>query len=140
MPATCANANACSNGLNAFEREILRDPKVIDKLEAKEVRRRRGLAGMRRQWANGNLDPMTMAKKLAEANGATGSLDWMEIYGDIEERNKETLKKVAKLRKQLIYARYPREPWEPKPKARKGKRAAAAAEGDSEGDSEGELD
>ena len=139
MPATCANA--CTNEPNEFEKELLRDPKVIDKLEAKEIRRRRALAGLRRQWATGNLTPLRMAHELADATGATAvdNLAWMDVLSKMEQRDKETLKKVAKLRTKLKYARYPREPWEAKPKARKGKRAAES-EGEAEGESEDEFE
>ena len=113
MPATCPSPNAPNApGPTPFEKALLCDPKVIDKLEQKEARRRRGLAGMRHQWATGNLDAMTMSKKLAASNGTPGFLCWMDIYGDIELRDRPTLKKVAQLRKQLVYERFPLEPWE----------------------------
>ena len=114
MPATCPIPTGPTGptGPTAFEKGLLCDPKVIGKLEQKEARRRRGLAGMRDQWAAGNLDAMTMAKKLAASNGTPGFLFWMDIYGDIELRDRRTLKKVAQLRKQLKYERFPLEPWE----------------------------
>ena len=54
-----------------------------------------------------------MAKKLAESDEKKiGKFDWLEVLSELEERNKTTMKEIAKMRKQLLYARFPIEPWE----------------------------
>ena len=115
MPAICRNPSNAPSGLsgpNAFERQLLRDPKVIDKLELKESRRRRALADRRREWAKDYLDRTTMCVKVAETREKFGKFDWMDVLSELEERNKKTLRKVAQLRKQLKYERFPLESWE----------------------------
>ena len=116
MPAICRNPSNAPSGLsgpNAFQRKLLADPKVIDKLELKESRRRRALASERREYAKNYLDRNTMAKKLAESDEKKiGKFDWLEVLSELEERNKTTMKEIAKMRKQLLYARFPIEPWE----------------------------
>ena len=100
------------NNPNAFERQLLRDPKVIDKLALKESRRRGTLAAERREYAKNYLDRHTMCVKVAESKNKFGKFDWMGVLIELEERNKKTLRQVAELRKQLLYARFPIEPWE----------------------------
>ena len=99
-------------GPNAFQRQLLRDPKVIDRLELKESRRRGALADRRRQFAKDYLDRKTMCEKVAESKNKFGKFDWMDVLSELEERNKKTLRQVAQLRKQLKYERFPLESWE----------------------------
>jgi hypothetical protein len=115
MPATCRNPSNAPSGLsgpNAFQRQLLADPKVIDKLELKESRRRRALADKRHQFAKDYLDRKTMCEKVAESKNKFGKFDWMDVLSELEERNKKTLRQVAQLRKQLKYERFPLESWE----------------------------
>ena len=115
MPAICRNPSNAPSGLsgpNAFQRKLLADPKVIDKLELKESRRRGTLAAERREYAKNYLDRHTMCVKVAESKNKFGKFDWMGVLIELEERNKKTLRQVAELRKQLKYERFPLESWE----------------------------
>ena len=115
MPATCRNPSNAPSGLsgpNAFQRQLLRDPQVIARLELKESRRRGALADRRHQFAKDYLDRKTMCEKVAESKNKFGKFDWMDVLSELEERNKKTLRQVAQLRKQLKYERFPLESWE----------------------------
>ena len=103
----------CDNGPsepNAFERQLAND--AADRIDRKEMIRRKNRKGLKRQWQRGALDSITICKKLAEKRGQFGASAWLEIYGALEERDGKTLRALAKLRKELTDKHFPREPWE----------------------------
>ena len=104
---------SCDNGPsepNAFESELVND--AADRIDRKEMLRRKNRKGLKKQWQRGHLDSVTICKKLAEKRGPYSTAAFLEIFAALEERDGKTLRELAKLRKKLTDEKFPPEPWE----------------------------
>ena len=110
---------------NAFEQRLIND--ASERLDRKEVLRRKERKGLKRQWQNGNIGPMTLCKLLAQKDGDHSLVGWLTIFGNLEVRRAKTVGLLAKLRKVLTDKRFPLEPWEVAEEAAKLERARAKA-------------
>jgi hypothetical protein len=128
--------------LTAFERMLLVDPSVRSRLDAKEMCRRRNLKDMRDMYRRDNLPDKVMARKLAERKYKTSNppgLAILHFFQMFEEKDKETLREKAKLRREIILAKYPLEEWEVEGGGN-GNWENGEFEGESDGESDGEFE
>ena len=129
--------------LTAFERMLLVDPSVRSRLDAKEMCRRRNLKDMRDMYRRDNLPDKVMARKLAECEYKTSNppgLAILHFFQMFEEKDKETLREKAKLRREIILAKYPLEEWEVEGGGNGDNGENGEFEGESEGESDGEFE